>query len=105
MDDQFLPPQVDRHLEQNPLHKAGNHGKKRLLKLEDNGGLKVVGKGKVEDPSVEGTTIEFAHVPGPASYVSINRLHEKPNAGEADSLDHFHVEIRWGDFAHRLGRY
>ena len=89
MDVQFFPPQVNRHLEQNPLHKAGNHGKERLFTLEDNGGLKNVGNEKVEDPSLEGTTIEFAHVPGPASYASINRLHEKPNAGRQIYLTTF----------------
>ena len=32
----FLHGIVDRHLEQNPLFKAGNHGKERLFTLEDN---------------------------------------------------------------------
>lgn len=81
MNDQFLLPHVDRHLEQNPLHEAGNHGKKRLFALEDNGGPKNVRKGKVEEPILEETTIEFAHVPGLASYALINRLQKKPNAG------------------------
>ena len=46
-------------------------------------------KGKVEVPNLEGMKAGFVHVPGRASYASINRLHEKSFAGRQIYLTTF----------------
>ena len=81
--------------------------KASLFTLESNGKLQNLGRSKAKVPKLEGMTIGFALVLGRASYASISKMDEERRtfSMELYLLDHFYIDICWGDFAHRLRRY